>query len=143
MAVAATKMRTGCVVLAATLSCAAGCGRPKTYPVSGSVYVAGKPAAGAIVVLHPAATGPEAKRATGRVADDGTFKLGTYDLDDGALPGEYAVAIAWFSERPESGPNSDVMPTKLSPAYANPHTSKLNATITPGVNVIPRFDLSK
>src|SRR5688500_8562528 len=69
-----------------------GCGEKRIHvvPVSGKLTVQGQPAAGAQVVLHPvAADRDEPFAAVGQVQNDGTFKIGVYDRDDGAPPGEY------------------------------------------------------
>src|SRR4051794_19388208 len=80
-----------------------GCGkRPSFVPAQGKVFVDGKPAEGALVVLHPVADdGPLAIRPSARVGADGTFVLASYIADTrtttpGAPPGEYAVTITWL-----------------------------------------------
>ena len=75
----------------------AGCGdgRLPRKPVSGSVRVAGKPAAGAIVVLHPVAGSVAAEaeqiRPTATCERNGSFVVGTWELADGVLHREDGV----------------------------------------------------
>ena len=69
-----------------------GCGhrRPTTYPVSGVVTLDGKPVSGATVMLRPEAGG---RPAVGTTNERGEFKLTTFQQNDGALPGKYAVSV--------------------------------------------------
>jgi hypothetical protein len=113
------------------------------YPVRGQVFVAGKPAVGAAVVFHPRPEGPEALRPSGVVSEDGSFTLGTYAPGDGAPPGQYDVAIAWFADHSQADPKTGEVPVKLSPHYADPATSRLQATVNEGPNEIPAFNLAK
>src|SRR5687767_4512279 len=90
-------------LLLATAITASGCSGPDSgmkpvYPVQGSLFVKGKPAVGAAVTFHPlplesGKSTALTSRAT--VSDDGTFRLATYNLDDGAPEGEYAVTVYW------------------------------------------------
>lgn len=66
-------------------------------PVAGSLFVNGKPAAGAVVVLHP--VGDDRLSATqpaGHVGPDGRFQLSSTNRM-GAPPGEYVVTVSWFA----------------------------------------------
>lgn len=69
----------------------AGCsdGRPVRVPVSGKVLIDGKPLATGSVRFIPASGRP----ATGALAADGSFKLGTFDPGDGAIPGEHTITV--------------------------------------------------
>jgi hypothetical protein len=135
----------------ALLSCwgLAGCSRPAgpaLAPVHGQVFVNGRPAANAFVVLHPLnSADPQAPRPRGRVDEQGNFVLGTQSGDDGAPPGEYVVTIQWFNntrakEGDERGPNaaSDL----LRGRYSNPnHPRALRVRVEPGPNQLPPFKL--
>jgi hypothetical protein len=98
-------------------------------PVSGKVTFQGQPASGAQVVLHPVGAKEDKKfAATGKVKDDGTFKIGVYADDDGAPPGEYVATVQWFKVVQTDGgvgrgPN--VLPAK----YAKADTSPLKVTV--------------
>src|SRR6266566_9793244 len=79
------------------------CGKRQAfYLTQGKVFVDGKPADGALVVLHPVAdAGPEAIRPSGKVGPDGVFTLNTYIAETrtttpGAPAGEYIVTITWL-----------------------------------------------
>jgi hypothetical protein len=86
-------MRTHTVRLIALLSVLLiGCSGGGTRPVQGVVTLEGTPVAGATVLFMP--DGRDGKRpASGFTSSDGTFRLTTYKLDDGALPGNYRVLI--------------------------------------------------
>jgi len=78
----------------AVLLLCAGCGGKGTYPVEGKVvYPDGAAAidlAGHTVNFESAELNVSA---TGEVQPDGTFKLGTFENEDGAPPGKYRVTI--------------------------------------------------
>jgi hypothetical protein len=114
---------TACAALALMFT---GCGGSGTVPVAGKVvYSDGSPAtdlAGYLVNLDSS----ELKvSANGAVQPDGTFKVGTYDVEDGALPGKYKVAIT-----PPEAP-IDAPPPKpiISPKYGDLNNSGLEAEI--------------
>lgn len=102
---------------------AVGCGRAEAtrlavFPVKGQVTLNGKPLSNALVVLHPKTPAP-GQSTTPRATTDanGDFQVSTYDTNDGAPTGEYAVTIQHFpllqkGESFEPGPNS--LPKKLS-----------------------------
>jgi hypothetical protein len=70
------------------------------YPVEIEVFVQGKPANGATVVLHPVGTtDPNVPLPSGKVDAAGTVKLSTFAQDDGAPPGDYTITVEWREER--------------------------------------------
>src|SRR5262249_23227621 len=114
------------------------------HPVRGQVFVAGKPAVGAVVVFHPVdSPAADAPKPSGRVTADGSFTLSTYVPGDGAPAGDYAVAIAWFGDGAQADPVTGERPMKLAPHYADPSTSRLSARIKDGPNAVPAFKLPK
>jgi hypothetical protein len=128
-----------------------GCSRGKPlYPVTAQIYVDGRPAAGALVVLHPVNdSGPAAIRPSGYVDDGGNVKLmsfvtATRGTGEGAPAGEYIVTIAWFptdvKEYLSKHPNTAV-PDKLKGRYSQPDKSALRATVQPQPTTLPRIDL--
>ena len=122
-------------------SCSA---RVALHPVRGKVLVAGKPAVGAIVVLHPLEPPALGLRPpSGRVEADGSFTLSTLVAGDGAPAGEYRVAIAWLGDVSKADPVTGEVPVKLAPRYADPKTSDLRAHIKEGPNELPPFQLTK
>jgi hypothetical protein len=115
-----------------------------TYPTEGSVFYNGKPAVGAMVVLHPEEESDDVYRPIGKADKEGYFKLYTYNTDDGAPAGKYAVSIVWPMKSQKEGDSEagDEAEDALRGRYRDPKTSGLNAEIksSPG-NALPRFDL--
>lgn len=133
----------------------AGCGGssafPKTYPVTGTVKLNGKPVDGAMVVFQ-LESGKE--NALGTTDKNGEFSLSMFRPGDGAIPGKYKVsikkedAVAAPTNAPPPGtigaaelaadyaPPAEVKtgPTKkkseIPPKYTNDQTSGLIATVT-------------
>jgi hypothetical protein len=138
--------RTFCVILILCgVSGCAGEGREPVHPVSGQVFVKGKPAAGAQVIFYtdrkelkkPGLPIPE-----GKVGDDGRFQLQTYAPGDGAPTGDYRVAIIWNEvvvDDPD--PESVVVRDRLGNRYAVPDKSGLVAKVAEGNNEVPPFEL--
>lgn len=71
-----------------------GCGG-KTVKVEGTVTLDGTPVEGASVVCTPVDGGESGRTAQGLTGPGGVFHLTTTKPDDGALPGEYKVAISY------------------------------------------------
>ncbi len=65
--------------------------RPKVVPVSGEVFLLGKPVSGAYVTFNNAAAGYSA---AGVTDDSGRFVLRTFKQSDGAVPGTQQVIIS-------------------------------------------------
>jgi hypothetical protein len=125
-------------LLASGLTFALGCGsKAELHSAHGKVYVDGKPADGAIVVLHPAKD-IEAKQEhpSATVDADGSFHLE-------APAGEYQVAVVWYDPSSKTNPKTGVTPTKLNPRFSDPKTSALRAAISPGENELPPFQLGR
>lgn len=75
------------------LAGAAGCGSSKTYPVTGKIILKdGSPLSGGLVRFRPVDEKLQVS-ARGDIQQNGTFIVGTYKEDDGAVPGKYQVAI--------------------------------------------------
>ncbi len=123
--------------LVLVLAIASGCsdGNPKTYPVHGEVrFPNGNPLTKGSVEFE--LQDQELPiTATGQISNDGTFVLGTFKPDDGAIAGRHrAVVIADQQigtgvERPGMLP-----PTSLHPKYRDFKTSGLEFTVEPGKN---------
>lgn len=108
---------------------AAGCGgkgRKPVFPVKGTVYASNKPAAGALIIFHPAdpSTSPRAMATTD---SSGAFALTTYDQGDGAAAGEYTVTIQWPT--PKKTPLGAEGPDRLKGRLNNPATSTIRFTV--------------
>lgn len=120
-----------------------GCGKQESrvpvYPVSGKVLVGGKPVSGVLVVLHatdgsqPAPAKPNAK--TGA---DGTFRLSSYDPQDGAPAGEYAITLFWFKNTPDD----DSSPDRFMGKYGNPAHPVRTVTISATQNELPVIEVT-
>src|SRR5207249_8533874 len=79
-------------------------GRKPVYPAKGQVLVTGKPAQYAQVALHPLnPADKDAPHPTANVGPDGTFVLTTYQAQDGAPAGEYAVTVQWWLTSAKKG----------------------------------------
>jgi hypothetical protein len=128
------------LLAAAVLGLPAGCSRGDRvplHPASGQVLVGGQPAPGVEVRLVPAdrPDNPDALRPFARTGDDGRFRLGTYDPEDGAPEGRYKVTLFW-SERP---PGPEPPKDRLGGRYASPEKTDLEVTIRRGDNRLDPF----
>lgn len=135
-----------------------GCGpgvpsdRPATYPVSGTVTMDGQPVANATLSFQLS----DASRGAAGVTDDqGRYDLTTFEPGDGAVPGEYLVAIMKYDAASqgaavsEDDPNYDPNVTEsvaknlLPERYASVGTSGLKVTIIEEKNTEVNFELTK
>jgi hypothetical protein len=123
------------------LACSAcGRGQKPLYQVRGKVLVDGKPTPHALVVFHRLGeTDPDAVRPRAKVAEDGTFTLTTFESEDGAPAGEYAVTVEWWLSRRRGADEAPV--NRLAARYAKPATSGLRATVAEGQNELHPFNL--
>src|SRR5207249_10801030 len=95
-----------------------------TVPVSGKVLLPdGQPLANAWVVFH--AKDPPGNDASTATEFDGSFQLGTFKKEDGAVPGHYVVTI-------ESHPHAKKPETRIPKSYQSEKTSTLKVEITAG-----------
>lgn len=110
---------------------AVGCGddgRIPTYEVVGKIQFAdGTPLQGGSVICL--SDSEDALSARGNIAEDGSFTLGTYEADDGAIAGRHLVAIdpplpANFN--PDAGPPPKVIHSR----YQAHDSSGLEFTVT-------------
>lgn len=133
----------------ATIFVTFGCGqkedanRPKRVDASGTVTLNGSPVEGANVVFVPESGGHPA---SARTDANGSFELTTFDDGDGAVPGNYSVAISKMeSTVAETGPDmrdpgynplqmkkeKRPEPKHLLPKkYSEAKTSELKATVS-------------
>jgi hypothetical protein len=116
-----------------------GCGknddRPDRVRVTGAVLRAGQAVADASVIFEPLGNTPAA---TGTTDAAGRFELSTFDADDGAVPGEYRVAVRKVqvirAERPAGAPDDLAMPPPeekwlLPMKYGDTTTSGITASV--------------
>jgi hypothetical protein len=73
-------------------------GRPKVVPVTGAVAYNGKPIEGATVIFWVVGS---PRPANGTTDEKGEFKLSTFAIDDGCVPGEAKITVV--KERPRTG----------------------------------------
>jgi len=77
----------GALLLAMVAGCSGG--REPTYPVEGRVTLRGEPLSSGMIIFRPA-QGPVA---TGKIDEQGRFRLSTYGEGDGAVAGRHAVRL--------------------------------------------------
>ena len=135
------------------LPISAGCGKPQgepVYPVSGSVFFKGQPAAGVRVIFHPTGQTPGGNvvRPSAETLEDGSFRLTSVEPGDGAAKGQYNVSLTWLATGNAGG--TGIMgggearaggPDRLGNRYSDPGNSGLSFSVSEGENVVPRFDL--
>ena len=130
--------------------CKPGANRPKTVPVSGSVTLQGVPVAGATVSFQAT----DGSRSSVGITDAaGRYELTTFVRGDGAVPGDYKVAITKITQdvvesttadgkyEPPMGP---IPPPKneLPAKYDSTEKSGLKATVSSGPNTAD-FELAR
>ncbi|AMV35162.1 hypothetical protein VN12_23755 [Pirellula sp. SH-Sr6A] len=110
-----------CVTLSFATGCGGDSGRPKTYKTSGSVKVNGKPIEGAVVTFQLSG-GKE--NAIGSTDANGEFTLSMFVPGDGAVEGQYNVAISKHTTPPppqnSAGAPGVIASGELSEDYAPP-----------------------
>lgn len=111
--------------------------KARTYPTTGSMTINGATPVNAIVYLMAVDKPVDSaeSRPYGRVRDDGTFSVTTYELGDGAPIGEYQLLITW----PQPG---DPRQDRLKGAFGSPEKSSWRFTIEKGSNQIPPIELT-
>ncbi len=82
----------GASAVMAVLGCGDDSGLPQRYKISGKVTYKGEPVAHGTVNFLPTKPPPEGRAATGDIKD-GYYQLSTVGDNDGALAGDYKVAI--------------------------------------------------
>jgi hypothetical protein len=123
-------------------SCGPSNARKPVYPVHGTVFLDGKPLGRALLVFHPI-DGEEqnSPHPVATAMEDGSFEATTYDADDGAPAGEYAVTVEW--RRPATEQDTGPPPNSLPARYAKPSTSGLKARVAEGPNELQPFQLKR
>lgn len=135
------------ILLIAALGCSQSTQQRKVVPVRGQVFWQSKPAAGALVVLCPdgAAAAEEWPEGypRGSAGEDGSFRMGTYDKEDGAPEGQYKVTITWETPAPnaERTDGEALTVDRLAGKYADPTASAFAVTIAAPETELPRLDL--
>jgi hypothetical protein len=110
------------------------------FTATGVVTENGKPLDNATVVFHATNGAADVPKPSGKTNAQGEYKLTTYDTNDGAPAGDYAVTVEkWTTLRPDEGPAN-----RLPAKYARPETSKLQLSIKAEQNqTLPTLELKK
>jgi hypothetical protein len=102
----------------------AGCGSRsyelETAPVTGNVTVDGKMLDRGTIVF----VSPRGRTSSGEISSDGTFKLSTYSVDDGAIVGENKVAV--FVGTSSELDNPPTVKSPIPERYSSASTSGLS-----------------
>jgi hypothetical protein len=132
----------GCL-LASTLAGCSGEARVPVHPVAGKVSFNGQVPEGAQVVLHPRGhTLPPDVVAQGIVRNDGSFKVGVYQADDGAPPGDYVATVQWFKVVASEG-GGGRGPNVIPKTYSDPATSPIQVSVKEGANSLPPIEIKQ
>jgi len=126
MKVSIRSLGSALVIVVTALGC--GDGRPDRVPIAGVVTIDGKPLAHGSIVFKPAS----GRTAGGSLDGQGRYFLTCYVKGDGAVPGDYTVAISGNEQLGETA-----MRWHAPRKYADPKTSELKATVDE-----PRDDLN-
>lgn len=130
----------------ACLTAAAGCGgggisAPRTAPVSGTVTVKGKPAAGVKVTFHPQFDMGAVKFVpSGQTDNHGRFTLSTAAPGDGAPPGDYVVTFELLRGGADNA-GRDIEVDAWKGKYADPAKGGKKVTVKSGDNALEPFTL--
>ena len=102
-------------------------GRPTPVSVSGTVYYKKQPSVGAKVMFAPQG---HQYAAVGQTDSVGRFHLQTFEPMDGAVPGEFKIAVTKFEviDLPNGGIKENFF---LPGKYRDPSTSGLTAVVPP------------
>ena len=113
-----------------------------SYPVKGSIKVAGQPADGAIVFMHRKGKTDILETvpfATANAA--GEFTIATPSQGDGAQVGEYEITLVYPDKSKPEGGNGE-RPDLLNGAYVKPGTGKFTYSVKEGPNTIPTLEIT-
>lgn len=130
-----------CLVAACVILVGCGSGekpRPKCYPVSGTLHYNGQVPTGAVVTLWLEDAPPDGKtpKPSGVIRTDGSFKVRTYDKEDGAPLGNYALTVVW-----ESDGQSPAGRDSFAGRYTNRAMPVAKITVTEAGCVVPPLKL--
>jgi hypothetical protein len=111
------------------------------YPVKGTVYLNGEPAKDVNVMfmsVKPLEVEGRILSPSAVTEEDGSFKLMSFEQDDGAPAGEYQVSIIFPMNRYNKNQSGI---DRLKGKFSDPKTSGLTATIEPKANELKPFNL--
>lgn len=126
------------------VGCGSGDGitRLPVHPVEGAITRDGKPLANAFVALHPKTSDARAITARGQTDSNGKFQVTTYDSNDGAPEGEYAVTVQYY-ELLQNGTSSEPGPNVLNPKISSPHQTDIVVKVASGANQLPAIEVER
>jgi hypothetical protein len=108
------------------------------YPVSGQITLDGVPIRNARIAFHPLHPDRIPVTPVGISIGDGTYRLTTYQLYDGAPAGEYLITIVIPNDNLIKDECScegfDLLHDMLHGAYMNPKQSHLRCLVKAGIN---------
>jgi hypothetical protein len=125
----------------------AGCGPPpaaevtplECYPVAGTVFVSGAPAAGARLTFYPTPPRDDLPSSFKTITDAaGRFVGSTNTVGDGLPPGRYTITMTWPEEL---GDSPETESDRLQGRFADPKRSRLTAEVKKQPNQLPPFHL--
>jgi 3',5'-cyclic AMP phosphodiesterase CpdA len=108
--------------------------RKPTQPVRGTVLMEGAPVAGAKVVFYALEKAGKQKSYAGDALTDpdGTFTISTYQANDGAPVGDYAVTVVL--REPFFDASGNLGPNRLPAKYASVEATNLEVHVKSGAN---------
>ena len=126
------------ILLGLICALAVGCGGSKTVPVNGQVkFKDGSDVS--VLARYSVSLESETEKTSGSgdIGPDGKFKISTFALNDGAIPGRHRVAITPPDPPPDVPPPKVHIPQK----YRSFETSGLTVDVKPGAgNVVLEVD---
>ena len=114
--------------------------RAQTYEVSGNIQFDGQPLKSGMVVFMP----DKGQAAKGTIGPNGSFKLGTYGVDDGAVAGQYKVMVIAADREAMQGGAAALerpLPTLIPAHYGSTATSGLTFEVKPTEPNVAHFAL--
>jgi hypothetical protein len=114
---------------------------PMLYPVKGTAFFNGKPAAGAIVSFHRVGDADKTNLPHAKVQADGTFRITSVSKDDGVPAGKYQVTFVWKRRKP--GGNVEDTEWVLPTRYLSGETSGITIEIKNGPTELEPFQLTR
>ncbi len=128
--------------------CFTSCDRGKRfYPVTGKVFVDGKPGEGVMVIFHPLQESDPPLLPQALVGADGSFTLQSWIVDErvleqGAPPGEYHVTCVWYPPDLQKYLGNATLPDRLNGKYEDRNKSQLRAKVAETATELPPFELT-
>ena len=125
------------LLIAASAGCE-GDWRAETHPASGSISINGEPPVGALVHLDPVGSKVDERnsRPWGKVREDGSYTLTTYERDDGAPAGRYRLTVVWPVDPATPSPED-----RLRNRFSEPEQSPWEVSIAEGEHKLPPVEV--